>query len=86
MLASVAISETAKAMAFELINHGYSQCRQGVMCPICGEKYIVLLDSKAYQRHSDTTQPVQTMAVNFFAERLRQAHTAGHYEKKLIMV
>jgi hypothetical protein len=50
MLASIAINESAKHAAFALIDQGYMQSNS-VQCPLCGKKYLVLLDQTAYGRN-----------------------------------
>lgn len=86
MLASVAVVETAKPLAFDLIDHGYRQARQSVVCPICGTKYLVLLDCEVFERESEITEAAQTTALDYFTEKLREAHPTGHCEQKLEMV
>jgi hypothetical protein len=85
MLASIAINETAKGLAFQFIDRGYKQACQNAVCPICGKKYLVLLDPDAYERGSPITEPVQTTALDCFVERLRQTHNTGHCEEQLLM-
>ena len=82
---SVAISETVTGTAFELVNRGYTQSRQSLACPICGKKYLLLLDSNAYRRASDVTQSAEVMALDYFTQRLRESHQSGHHEEEFVM-
>jgi len=86
MLTSIAIKETVKWMAFQLIDQGYTQCSESVECLVCGEKYLVLLDSGVYQRDPRLTQAAQQMALTYFAERLRESHNTGHPEDQFVML
>ena len=85
---SIAINETAKAIALQLVDSGYTQSRQSAACPICGIKYLLLLDSDAYERNSDLhlRESAQATALKYFAEKLRETHDTGHWEEKLVMV
>ena len=86
MLAAIAISETDKLSAFPLIQSGYAQSRQSVQCPLCGAKYLVLIDAAAYAQNSLIRESVQSLAVDFFTNKLREAHTTGHQENQLVMI
>lgn len=82
----IAISETAKTLAFQFIDFGYTQSRQSVVCPICGRKYLVLLDRDVYRRGSTVKEAVGKEAITYFSARLRETHSSGHQEDQLAMI
>jgi len=86
MLLSIAINETDKAEALILIDLGYMQSTKSVLCPLCGKKYLLLLDQIAYQRASGTGKTIQTTALSYFSEKLQETHHAGHLEHRFIMI
>lgn len=86
MLASIAVIETDKTLAFQFIDRGYVQCRHSVICPVCGTKYLVLLDREACDMNFSTKEATIEAAVSYFSTRLCQEHEAGHREKELTMV
>ena len=85
MLAAIAINETAKISAFPWIDSGYAQARQCVQCPVCGAKYLLLLDGALYQPSSSIGNALQARALDYFSESLREIHATGHAEKQLVM-
>lgn len=86
MLPPVAISEADKAIAFELIDCGYKQCRHSILCPICGKKYLILLDRFASESNSTAAENLRTVGLEYFADKLQQCHNGGHCEQKLVMI
>lgn len=86
MLPSIAINEAAKGSAFRFIDGGYMQCRHSVHCPICRAKYILLLDADAYQAEPALSETLEATALDYFAEKLKESHGAGHRENKIVMI
>jgi hypothetical protein len=74
MLESIAIHESLKG-TLALINLGYRQSAQGVYCPLCGEKYLLLLDKDSYQPRFGIGIDVQRTALDYLSEVLRVSTT-----------
>ena len=86
MFASVAVTEEDTALAFQFIDRGYAQCRHSVLCPVCGKKYLVLVDRDVCEVNASTKEAAIEAAVSYFSTRFCQTHETGHREKQLTMV
>ena|SRR5579871_2307487 len=86
ILPPIAVHEAAKDVAFSLAWRGYTQSHKSLACPICGTKYLLLLDDRCCPRRLGSNDAEQRRALEYFALRIREAHDGGHSENSLVMM
>jgi hypothetical protein len=84
-LTPAALKESAKLKALALISDGYVQADDNLLCPICGMRFLLLLDLKDRSDHRQRRAEVHDRAVMFFEEMIKQDHAAGHPHERFAM-
>lgn len=85
MLPAIAVKENATGVAFSLIQRGYTQSLKSLQCPLCGQKYLLLLDDRACPRTFGIDKDDQCKAIHHLLTRICETHSSGHRDHKLVM-
>jgi hypothetical protein len=84
-LQPVFLKATAKFKAFALLESGYAQSNSTILCPLCGLKYILLLDKASATQALMTDAALHNEALRYFRDRICAEHWTGHKSDRLIL-
>lgn len=75
-LIPVAVKESVSFRAAALAEEGYLRVEEPIQCPLCGERFLLMLDPRDHSRH--LTGAVSNNAYAFFQEVIMQDHINDH--------
>ena len=61
-----------------LIQGGYVQVDDTIQCPLCDERFVLLLDSKRDSDSEAATGKQKEKTISFFREMIQQDHINDH--------
>jgi hypothetical protein len=84
-LTPVAVKENATFKAMALISDGYVQGDENLLCPLCGMRFLLLLDPKDRSDHRQRAAVNREKAVAWLCEKITRDHDAGHPHERFVM-
>lgn len=77
-LIPVVVNENAAFRATALRQEGYVQAGDPIPCPLCGLRFVLLLDPKHHSDFGDAATSQRKNATIFFEEIIMQDHINDH--------
>jgi hypothetical protein len=77
-LIPVVVNETAAFRATALRQEGYVQAGDPIQCPLCGLRFVLLLDPKDHSDSEGAASTHREKAAVFFREIIMQDHINDH--------
>ncbi len=77
-LIPVVVNENAAFRAIELRQEGYVQAGDPIPCPLCGLRFVLLLDPKDHSDSENAATTHREKATVFFQEIIMQDHINDH--------
>ena len=75
-LTPVAVKESVAFRAAALAEEGYLRVEEPIQCPLCGERFLLMLDPRDHSRHQAAAG--RNDAYAFFQEMIMQDHINDH--------
>lgn len=76
-LTLVAVKESVAFRAAALAEEGYLRVEDPMQCPLCGERFLLMLDPQDYSRHVSGVNSRED-AFTFFQQAIMQDHINDH--------
>lgn len=75
-LMPVAVKESVAFRAATLAEEGYLRVEEPIQCPLCGERFLLMLDPSDHSRHQAAAS--RNNAFAFFQDVIMQDHINDH--------
>jgi hypothetical protein len=77
-LAPIAVKESVAFKADALVEEGYAQVKEAIQCPLCGERFLLMLDSRGDFARPQLDAASRQKTIAFFEEVIMQDHISDH--------
>lgn len=77
-LMPIAVKESVAFRTDALVQEGYVQVKEAIQCPLCGERFLLMLDSRGDSPQPQLDAASRQKAVAFFEEVIMQDHISDH--------
>jgi hypothetical protein len=76
-LLPIAVKESVASKTELLIQEGYVRVEEAIACPLCGERFLLMLDPRDHSRHQTRVKDGKD-AFAFFQQLIMQDHINDH--------
>jgi len=77
-LVPIAVKASVAFRTIALVQEGYAQVEEPIQCPLCGERFLLMLDSRSDSAQPQLDAASRQKAVAFFEEVIMQDHIRDH--------
>jgi hypothetical protein len=78
LLIPLAIKESAAFRAAALMQEGYIRADDPIRCPLCGERFLLLIDPKDHSNSEVVAVAWKEKVIAFFREIIMRDHISYH--------